>query len=134
VVFGLKKYIAMAILGLLLGVVSPFPIWPGPLFLRHLTPGVISAVLLIVACLGAMKEGSNIVGAIAVVYGVLAILAGATFTYVLFAARSEEFRAVGGIISVGAAICLIVGIVVLTLGYKTFKTRKISEKEGELKS
>jgi hypothetical protein len=129
-VFGLKKYIAMAILGLLLGVASPFPIWPGPLFIRHLTPGVISAVLLILACLGAMKRGSKVVGAIAVVYGVLAILAGAAFTYVMFAVRSEEL-AVSRIIGVGAAICLIVGIVVLILGYKTFKTRKTSEKEGK---
>jgi hypothetical protein len=48
---------------------------------------------------------------------------------VLFAVTSEEFRVVSGIISVGAAICLIVGIAVLTLGYKTFKIRKISEKE-----
>jgi hypothetical protein len=132
-VFVLKKYIVMAILGLLLGVTSPFPIWPGPLLLRHLPPGIISAVLIILACLEAMKEGSKIVGAIAIVYGVLAILAGATFTYVMFAVRSEEL-AVSGIIGVGAAICLIVGIVVLTLGYKTFKTRKISEKEGEVKS
>jgi len=129
-VFGLKKYIAMAILGLLLGVASPFPIWPGPLFIRHLTPGVISAVLLILACLGAMKRGSKVVGAIAVVYGVLAILAGAAFTYVMFAVRSEEL-AVSRIIGVGAAICLIVGIVVLILGYKTFETRKTSEKEGK---
>jgi hypothetical protein len=129
-VFVLKKYIVMAILGLLLGVTSPFPIWPGPLLLRHLPPGIISAVPLIVACLGAMKRGSKVVGAIAVVYGVLAILAGAAFTYVLFAVRSEEL-AVSGIIGVGAAICLIVGIVVLTLGYKTFETRKMSKKEGK---
>jgi FtsH-binding integral membrane protein len=122
-VFTLKKYLVMAILGLLLGVTSPLPIWPGPLFLRYLPPGVISAVLIILACLGVMKRGSKIVGVIAIVYGVLAILAGVTFTYVVFAVRSEGL-AVSGIISVGAVICLIVGIVVLILGYKTFKTRE----------
>ena len=120
----MKKYLVMAILGLLLGVTSPFPIWPGPGFLRHLPPGVISAVLIILACLGAMKRGSKIVGTIAVVYGALAILAGATFTYVLFAVTSEEFRVMSEIISIGAAICLIVGIVVLVLGYKTFRAVK----------
>jgi hypothetical protein len=120
----MKKYIVMAILGLLLGVASPFPIWPGPSFLRHLLPGVISTVLIILACLGVMRKGSKIVGAIAIVYGALATLAGAIFTYVLFAATSEEFRVVSGIISLGAAICLIIGIIVLVLGYKTFRAVK----------
>jgi hypothetical protein len=33
----MKKYLVMAILGLLLGVTSPFPIWPGPEFLKAST-------------------------------------------------------------------------------------------------
>jgi hypothetical protein len=120
----MKLFIILSILGLITGIASPLPIWPGPGFLRHLPPGIISAVFILSACLGAMKEGSKAVGAIAITYGVLASLAGAAFTYATITAINEEIRVASGIILIGSVIALTIGIIAIILGYKTFKAVK----------
>ena len=70
----------LAVLGLLFGVTSPLPIWFGPTFIRRLPPGIVSAALIIFACLRSMRRGFRSVGVIAIIYGVLATLAGLAFT------------------------------------------------------
>lgn len=107
----------LSVLGLLLGIISPLPIWPGPPFLRHLPPGILSAVLVILACLGSMKKGSRAVGAIAIVYGVLATLAGLFFTIISIMAAAL-FMTFFLPISI---VVLAIGITVFLLGCKTFK-------------
>jgi hypothetical protein len=125
-----KIYFVLAVLGLLLGVASPLPIWPGGEFIRHLLPGIVSAALIISACLRSMRMGSRSVGVIAMIYGALATLAGLAFTAAsIIASMSvrpiEEARItiMAGLLPVSIAV-LIVGVSVILLGYKTFRAAK----------
>ena len=54
-----KKYDArkgILVIGLLLGLASPLPIWQGPTLYWNLTLVIISAILIIVACLGTIQK------------------------------------------------------------------------------
>lgn len=127
----MKRFIILAILGLLLGIASPLPVWPGPALLRHLPPGVFSAILIISACIGAIRSGgSKTVGVIGMIYGALATLAGVFFTLVssyafMYMGQSEEahIRAIGGLLPICLGV-LVIGITVILLGYKAFKVRR----------
>lgn len=124
-----KIYLVLCVVGLLLGLASPLPIWWGPILYRHLTPAIISAILVIVACLGAMKKGSKAVGIISLVYGVLATVFGALLSVVIFpllvgSTGTEYYTPV---LILGTVLAIAVGITAIVLGFKTYKNinRKI---------
>jgi hypothetical protein len=119
-------YVSLAIVGVLFGLASPLPIWPGPLIYRHLTPGIISAILIIISCLGIMKEGSRIVGVISLVYGALATVAGILFSWIvsLFGLGNPGSGSLTPVILLGSIIALVVGITSIILGFKTYKAKK----------
>ncbi|MEM2341731.1 MAG: hypothetical protein QXX94_05525 [Candidatus Bathyarchaeia archaeon] len=114
----MKEDSVLAVMGLLLGIASPLPIWPGPHFLRHIPPAIISFLLILAAYFTGRKTGSKVAGAIIIVYGILATAAGMLFlTSVLFA-TSEEFLAMSSGIILGGIIALFAGITSITLGHK----------------
>jgi hypothetical protein len=130
---GMKPYPLLALLGLLLGVTSPLPIWANIIRIRiggiphagQLLIGIISFILIIIACLGSMREGSKIVGGIAILYGAMPTLAG--LAMILLAAimpsteTAEYLRALSRVV---VPLLLIVGLTAIFLGYKTFKRAK----------
>jgi hypothetical protein len=125
-----KIYFVLVVLGLLLGVASPLPIWPGPEFIRHLLPGMVSAALIISACLGSMRRGSRSVGVIAMIYGALATLAGLAFTAASIIAsmtvrpiEEAHIAIMAGLLPISIGV-LIVGVSAILLGYKTFRAAK----------
>jgi hypothetical protein len=119
-----KPYPLLAILGLALGVASPLPIWPGPLFIRHLPPGLVSFALIVAACLGSMREGSKVVGGIAIFYGAMPALAGLAAVLLAASAASAEVVALRGVLIAGGAFLLAVGLTAISLGCKTFRRAK----------
>ena len=119
-----RIFLILGIIGLLFGVASPLPIWPGPLIYRHLTPGIVSAILIIISCLGSLKKGSKIVGIIGILYGILAIIAGVFFSVLLTLLNSAEANTIFPLAMLGTAVALTAGIISLILGYKTYKAKK----------
>ena len=125
-----KTYLILAVLGLLLGVASPLPIWPGPTFIRHLPPGIVSAALIISVCLISMRRGFRSVGVMAMIYGVLATLAGLAFTAISIIAsmavmpiEEAHIAIIAGLLPISIAV-LIIGVSIILLGYKTFRAAK----------
>ena len=118
-----KIFNYLAIIGLLLGLASPLPIWQGPTLYWHLALGIISAILIIVACLGTIQKGSKIVGIISIVYGVLATLLGSAFLlFVLVSYRFHIFMDARFLPVVMLGV--IVGVPSIILGFKTYRARK----------
>jgi FtsH-binding integral membrane protein len=117
----MKKFTLLAILGLLLGIASPLPIWPGPLLVRHLPPGIISAALVIFACFGTMKEGSKAVGVIAIIYGALASLSGILIFYIATGTSPEFLAGRGSIVVAGSVLAIFIGIMTILLGIKSIR-------------
>ena len=121
-----KIFNYLAIIGLILGLASPLPIWQGPTLYWPFTLGIISAILIVVACLGTIQKGSKIVGIISLVYGVLATLFGSAFllfvlisslaSYRMFLMDARFFPVV--------VLGVIVGVPSIILGFKTYRARK----------
>lgn len=107
-----------------MGIASPLPIWPGPHYIRHLPAGITSFILIVVACLKSMKEGSKVVGGIAVFYGAMPTLAGLGMILLAVSATSMEVAAMGGVLIAGGVFLLSVGLIAILLGYKTFRRVK----------
>jgi FtsH-binding integral membrane protein len=121
---GKKTFIVLAILGLLFGIASPLPIWPGPLSVKHLALTIVSAVLMMLACFGAIRENSKDVGTVAIIYGTLTSLIGIT------TATSPEFLAEDCItVIIGSIVSLIVGITAIILGIKIYAVQNLPDKE-----
>ena len=122
-----KIFLIICIIGLLFGLASPLPIWPGPVIYRHLTPAIISAILVIAACSGTIKQGSKIIGIISMIYGVLATIGGIFLSAIL-----SMFGLLGStgagpyaqLIMFGTILAIVVGIISIILGYKTFRASK----------
>ncbi|MEX2751258.1 MAG: hypothetical protein Q6366_005160 [Candidatus Freyarchaeota archaeon] len=123
----MKKVPVLAVMGLLLGIASPLPIWPGPLLLRHIPPGIISFVLILAAYFAGRKTGSKVAGIITIIYGILATLAGMLFLTLVLLATSREFLTVSSILILGSIVALLSGITAIILGWKlATKTKKIN--------
>lgn len=120
----MKKAEILAIIALLLGIASPLPIWPGPLLLRHIPPGIISFVLVLAAYFAGRKTGSKLAGVIMIVYGILATLAGILFLTLILLATSREFLTVSSVVLLGSIIALIAGITAIILGWKLARKPK----------
>ena len=121
-----KLFNYLAIIGLLLGLASSLPIWQGPILYLNLTLVIISAILIVVACLGTIQKGSKIVGVVSLVYGVLATLFGSAFLLFVLVSSLVSYR---GILMDArffpiVVLWVIVGVPSIILGFKTYKARK----------
>ena len=121
-----KLFNYLAIIGLLLGLASPLPIWQGPTLYWNLTLVIISAILIIVACLGTIQKGSKIVGVISLVYGVLATLFGSALLLFVFVSSLVSYRDILMAARFFPVVVLwvIVGVPSIILGFKTYRARK----------
>ena len=121
-----KIFNYLAIIGLLLGLASPLPIWQGPILYWNLTLVIISAILIIVACLGTIQKGSKIVGIISLVYGVLATLFGSSFLLFVLVSSLVSYREILMAARFFPVVVLwvIVGVPSIILGFKTYRARK----------
>ena len=120
-----KLFNYLAIIGLLLGLASPLPIWQGPTLYWNLTLGIISAILIIVACLGTIQKGSRSVGIISLVYGLLATLLGSAILLFPLVSHFYGLKIVLGVsAALGAILGVIVGVPSIILGFKTYRARK----------
>jgi len=122
-----KIFLILCIIGLLFGLASPLPIWPGPVIYRHLVPAIISAIFIIVACAGTIKQGSTIIGILSLIYGVLATIGG-IFLSAIFS-MFGLFGSTGAgpytqLIMFGTVLAIVIGIISIILGYKTFRATK----------
>ena len=119
-------FIMIAIVGLLFGLASPLPIWPGPTTYRHLPPGIISVILMLIAGFGTMKKGSKIVGIIGFIYGILAIIAGILFSYIItLLGVSTDPGSRISIVILGTILALGAGVTSIILGFKAYRATKI---------
>ena len=121
-----KLFNYLAIIGLLLGLTSQIPILLGYSLYWNLTLVIISAILIIVACLETIQKGSKIVGIISLVYGVLATLFGSAFLLFVLISSLASYRSfvMDANAFPGVVLGVIVGVPSIILGFKTYRARK----------
>ncbi|MBS7634479.1 hypothetical protein KEJ34_03140 [Candidatus Bathyarchaeota archaeon] len=79
-----------------------------------------------------LRKGSRSVGAVAIVYGVLATLAGLAFTAISIMSMrptEEAHIAIMARLLPASVAVLAIGIIIILLGYKTFKAAKTKEEK-----
>jgi len=120
-----RGLLGLAIIALLLGLASPLPIWPGPSFIRHLPPALLSAVLMITALLRA--GGSRNVSIVGMIYGFLALGGCATLLLLFLSVSGEglfQHPVIVLVIILGITAGIVVGLATVFLALNNLKKRR----------